>query len=172
MKMIDICSTQSQQQRLKRRQWCYGSHLYHTLTLSFFSSVSGLGSRTFSLSDPSLKMSPKPIPRTFLGWVMTPFPEAGGGDVGVPLASMLLPSAGGSREKSTEACEIVPIVTLLQKIHIWSDFIDQYMLLNSNYILKCVSLYWLYSSIQIFLFFNQSTTAVAVEAGSQTLTNT
>lgn len=69
-------------------------HHTYTLTLSFFSSVSGLGSRTFSLSDPSPKMSPKPIPRTFLGWAITPFPVAGGGDIGVPLVSMLFPSVG------------------------------------------------------------------------------
>lgn len=69
-----------------------GFLLWLTLTLSFLSSVSGLGSRTFSLTDPSLKMSPKPMPRTFLGWAITPLPEAGWGDVGVGVLSIPLPS--------------------------------------------------------------------------------
>lgn len=65
-----------------------------TLTLPFLSSMSGLGRRAFSLTEPSLKISPKPTPLIFLGWATTPFPEAGWGDVGVEPLSIPLPSAG------------------------------------------------------------------------------
>lgn len=77
-------------------------------------------------------MSPKPIPRTFLGWAITPFPEAGRGDVGVPLVSMLLPSAGGKgggdRERANRM--FVGLVTLLPI----TCFFNKDIVLNSSYV--------------------------------------
>ena len=54
----------------------------------FFSSVSLLDVLVLSFTEPSLKISPNPIPRIFFGWVVTdpgavsfPFPGEGKGDV-------------------------------------------------------------------------------------------
>lgn len=123
---------------LRYSPFIFAPHLFYTLTLSFFSSVSGLGSRTFSFSDPSLKMSPKPIPRTFLGCAITPFPEAGAGDVGVLPVSMMFPSTGGKDWKSKrKKGGMVPIrANCKTPSHhqIRQHFFNTDILLNSNYI--------------------------------------
>lgn len=62
------------------------------LTFSFLSSVSRWGIRTFDFTEPSLKISPKPIPWIFLGCTMAPLPEAGCGDDGVTAFSTPWPS--------------------------------------------------------------------------------
>ena len=57
--------------------------------VGFFSSVSLLDVLVLSFTEPSLKISPNPIPRIFFGWVTdpgafsVPFPrERGKGEVG------------------------------------------------------------------------------------------
>lgn len=59
-----------------------------TLTFSFFSSLSdGNLWETLSFTEPSLNMSPKPMPLIFFGWAMTPLPWWG--DVGLDAPSLL-----------------------------------------------------------------------------------